>query len=479
MNDILTSTVSRVFPNTSRHLSLFRFEEEASHREVPKSSRKEQGFEDKYMTKEKERDFSSAGIVTNLNNLLEGKKGNNLISNFSNTTSFTNKNDNFNLNNNHNLNNTHSNKNSGTALGNSNNPSSTIKSPHMPSQPITNNPNSSSLNYENWKNYESKIKLSEAMKRLNVDESKCKNKNMINLNLDFLINEKTKVKSELKKFDNDFFEAFHRYPNRDEKEIMRVIYMYYKNLKQAIETKQEKEGSNININKNNSAKHSHNNSNVSHTGNNSSINQTNLYQGTNSKTYNSSFDNNSVINHQKKTLKETVKENFNKKDVQNKNNFKPGTSSSDLESIINPNPSLNSNFNQRPNSNSINNNNDIFLDNFDFENPSSATGSVFKNNFSGNLTNPGGYSSHPMKDKKLTRTDLLNLEKEYSDIKKDQIELKEKLHAYQKEFYQIHNRRVKYYKDIIGIEGDYKRYKINKIKIKEIQEIILKYKNNK
>lgn len=229
---------------------------------------------------------------------------------------------------------------------------------------------------------------------------------------------------------------------------------------------------NINSTANNSSTKNSNSNNTQ------SLNQNNLYQASNNKTYNSSSDNN-----QKKTLKETVKENISKKDFQNKNSVKSqsGSSNLNLENNLNLNltPSLNTGSNQRHNSNSININNDIFLDNFDFDNPSSNLGPVFKNNFSGSLSNPVGYSSHPMKDKKLTRTDLLNLEKEYSDVKKDQIELKEKLHAYQKEFYQIHNRRVKYYKDIIGIEGDYQRYKINKLKIKEIQEIILKYKNNK
>lgn len=81
------------------------------------------------------------------------------------------------------------------------------------------------------------------------------------------------------------------------------------------------------------------------------------------------------------------------------------------------------------------------------------------------------------KDKKYSKTELLQMEKEYDAIKKDQIELKQKLHNYQKEFYQQHNRKVKYYKDIIGMENEYQAYKENKQRLRQILDVLEKYRN--
>jgi hypothetical protein len=93
------------------------------------------------------------------------------------------------------------------------------------------------LLYENWKNKESKKRLEEAIKRLNLDENKIRSKTLSNLPMEFLISEKAKVKNELKKYDNEFIDLFTRPPNRSEKEVMRPIYLYYKNLKSAFDLK--------------------------------------------------------------------------------------------------------------------------------------------------------------------------------------------------------------------------------------------------
>lgn len=48
------------------------------------------------------------------------------------------------------------------------------------------------------------------------------------------MHEKKKVKNELKYYDQAFMSRFSRQPSRTEKEPMRMIYMYYKKLKQYI-----------------------------------------------------------------------------------------------------------------------------------------------------------------------------------------------------------------------------------------------------
>jgi hypothetical protein len=93
--------------------------------------------------------------------------------------------------------------------------------------------------YENWKQKESKKRLEEAIRRLNLDENKAKVKNLTNFSIEYLNAEKGKVKNELKKYDNEFNDLFFRQPNRIEKEIMRPIYLYYKNLKSALDFKKK------------------------------------------------------------------------------------------------------------------------------------------------------------------------------------------------------------------------------------------------
>ena len=43
--------------------------------------------------------------------------------------------------------------------------------------------------------------------------------------------QKRKVKNELKNYDNEFEKNFQRQPNKTDKEPLRPLYLYYKNLK--------------------------------------------------------------------------------------------------------------------------------------------------------------------------------------------------------------------------------------------------------
>ena len=94
---------------------------------------------------------------------------------------------------------------------------------------------------EIWRNTIGKKKFENAMHRLNIDEKKIKNLQLSNLSLDALQKEKAKVKNELKKYDSDFNEIFNYLPTKQDKEIMKPLYIYYKSIKNAIE---KKEGNN-------------------------------------------------------------------------------------------------------------------------------------------------------------------------------------------------------------------------------------------
>lgn len=258
------------------------------------------------------------------------------------------------------------------------------------------------FNPEVWKTTIGKKKLEDAMKRLNLDDQRIRSKNLASLGLDFLNVEKSKVKSELKKYDQDFSEIFKRMPNRNEKEVMKPLYAYYKNLKTAITLKGTKGGTAIaeQVLTNNFTKKEK----VGTVMENGKNNGTGSEKNKNSSGYNSLMS-----NKEKKTVIEKEKElDFTKSDPNKK----------------------------------------------------------------------GAYGIY--KNRRLSRTELIHLEREGEMIKREQFELKQRLYEYQKEFQAIHNRRVRFFKDIQPVEYEYQKYKENKINLRDIQQILASshYNNN-
>lgn len=77
------------------------------------------------------------------------------------------------------------------------------------------------------------------------------------------------------------------------------------------------------------------------------------------------------------------------------------------------------------------------------------------------------------KKRSLSKNEVVALEKEYFNIKKEQDKLKVKLHSFQAEFQRNNNRKVKFLKDITPVEKEYQQYKNNKNRLKEIKELIV------
>ena len=103
---------------------------------------------------------------------------------------------------------------------------------------------------EIWRNTIGKTKFENSMNKLNLDEKKIKNRQLYNLTLEVLQKEKAKVKNELKKYNSDFNEVFNHLPTKQDKEIMKPLYIYYKNLKNAIEKKEEDRNAITTLNQN-------------------------------------------------------------------------------------------------------------------------------------------------------------------------------------------------------------------------------------
>lgn len=65
-----------------------------------------------------------------------------------------------------------------------------------------------------------------------------------NLPVDELNKLKRAVKNDLKRYDQTFLTLFYRQPNKQDKEPLRPLYMYYKKLKQFITKKEQSGGDN-------------------------------------------------------------------------------------------------------------------------------------------------------------------------------------------------------------------------------------------
>ena len=161
---------------------------------------------------------------------------------------------------------------------------------------------------EIWRNTIGKKKFENSMHRLNIDEKKIKNLQLSNLSLDALQKEKAKVKNELKKYDSDFNEVFNHLPTKQDKEIMKPLYIYYKSIKNAIEKKEVNNEGNSVMNPRYSQVTYSVVSNNSDTGNIKNNNYNNYHQQINNQ--NNNLNQKSNFNYHKKA---------NSSSMQNKN----------------------------------------------------------------------------------------------------------------------------------------------------------------
>ncbi|KAL4470971.1 hypothetical protein ABPG72_013558 [Tetrahymena utriculariae] len=88
------------------------------------------------------------------------------------------------------------------------------------------------LTPEIWIKKEGPNKLVQAQQRLNLNLSRVSRSDLENMSLEQLTHEKKKVKQELKMYDASFQTHFNRFPQKNEKEPLRPLYIYYKKLKQ-------------------------------------------------------------------------------------------------------------------------------------------------------------------------------------------------------------------------------------------------------
>ena len=95
-------------------------------------------------------------------------------------------------------------------------------------------------NKELWAMKKGQSIFMESMRKLGLDANIIRTKMYNQMSLEALKEEKAKVKNELKFYDSSFIEEFGIPPSRENKEIMKPLYLYYRSLKNAIDLKQQR-----------------------------------------------------------------------------------------------------------------------------------------------------------------------------------------------------------------------------------------------
>lgn len=305
---------------------------------------------------------------------------------------------------------------------------------------LENNQKTENLSPKKWCLTIGKKKYEESLKRLQISEKMIASKTLIaQMNLEQLVNEKARVKQELKKYDEDFYHVFKTKPAKENKEVMKPLYYYYQKIKLEISKKS-------NNNENNSETIIRND----HTQTNNTSNTQSIFPST--ITYNES----TLM--QESTYGNTTT-NTNQIQIENNrtNKFSLNTNANTYHINNNKNISVNT-----VNTNTNNNNYNVF------HRKANSGGGINNNQ---KLKKEDFIINKASKKRSLSKEEINALEQEYFNIKNEQNNLTQMLRNYQNEFQKTNNRKVKWAKDIKPVEKEYNKYKMNKERIKQIKEL--------
>ena len=304
---------------------------------------------------------------------------------------------------------------------------------------LENNQKTENLSPKKWCLTIGKKKYEESLKRLQISEKMIASKTLIaQMNLEQLVNEKARVKQELKKYDEDFYHVFKTKPAKENKEVMKPLYYYYQKIKLEISKKSNNENNSETIIRND------------HTQTNNTSNTQSIFPST--ITYNES----TLM--QESTFGNTTT-NTNQIQIENNrtNKFSLNTNANTYHINNNKNISVNT-----VNTNTNNNNYNVFHRKANSGGGINNTQKLKKEDFIINKAS---------QKRSLSKEEINALEQEYFNIKNEQNNLTQMLRNYQNEFQKTNNRKVKWAKDIKPVEKEYNKYKMNKERIKQIKEL--------
>lgn len=273
---------------------------------------------------------------------------------------------------------------------------------------------------DKWIKKDGPLKLQEALANLNLDMKSVNKVNLSSFTSEQLQNEKKNVKNELKNYDAAFTSTFRRPPEREEKEPMRPLYIYYKKIKQYLIKSSEKSKANK------VAASTIQGSSSQMMGNMSSANVS-MASDKGSRTL--------------KPTKGIAPEKENKVMPERK-----------LETSFEVQMSRD-NFKGRGGDYNMGNGDDRF----DYEMKNNSRQQIIQRG-PGNMYNNG-----PSQEQ---------LKRQLEEYRNMRLQLRERLHSYQSEFTKNNNRRIKYQRDIAPVEEEYKRYKDIKQEISRLESLL-------
>jgi len=321
-----------------------------------------------------------------------------------------------------------------------NNNMNNIQKNQKPNQNNQNNQNQEITSPKIWCMTVGKKKYEESLHRLQINERMIASRTLVaEMSLEQLINEKARVKQELKKYDEDFFQIFKSKPTKENKEIMKPLYYYYQKLKLAISKKSNNDQS--------STASDTIIRNDMHSNNSHNIHGSNNTQGI----YPSSINNNESMMTQETS-------------TYNNAELISNTSDSSRQSKL----SQNTNFYHNSLINAANNKGNNSLNYNVFHRKANSGGTSSTNP---QLKEEEFVLNKNSQKRSLSKEEVNALEQEYFSIKKEQNNLTQMLRNYQNEFLKTNNRKVKWTKDIKPVEKEYNKYKANKERIKQIKEL--------
>ena len=306
-----------------------------------------------------------------------------------------------------------------------------------------NNQKEENLSPKKWCLTIGKKKYEESLKRLQISEKMIASKTLISqMNLDQLINEKARVKQELKKYDEDFYHIFKTKPAKENKEVMKPLYYYYQKIKLEITKKSNnnEQNSETMIRKNNNQGNNQNNINYINNTNNQNTFPSTISYNESTLIQESTYGNNTTNSNQNQ-----IENNRTNKFTMNNNTY----------------------HNNIKNNNNVNMNNN----NYNVFHRKANSGGGISNNNNNQKIKKEEFIINKNKKRSLSKEEINALEQEYFTIKNEQNNLTQMLRNYQNEFQKTNNRKVKWAKDIKPVEKEYNKYKMNKERIKQIKEL--------
>ena len=308
-----------------------------------------------------------------------------------------------------------------------------------------NNQNQEMMSPKQWCATVGKKKYEESLHRLKINERMIGSKTLLNeMNLSQLTSEKARVKQELKKYDEDFYQVFKSKPTKENKEIMKPLYYYYQKIKIVISKKTNDQNSSESETIVRNEMHN-NNSHLNNNSNNQSIIPSTLSYNESILTQEASYTTNTDL--------------------------ASNTSDSNRQSKISyMNNNNNNNNMNNPGNNKTNNNNYII-----FHRKANSGGGMSSNS---QIKAEDFNVNKNHQKRSLSKEEINALEQEYFTIKKEQNNLTQMLRNYQNEFQKTNNRKVKWTKDIKPVEKEYNKYKANKERIRQIKELFGHIENN-